>query len=259
MKVNGLHSILIVKTAHSRYPLLMFEQLVIERGEWESMLGNVDAVDLMAVKFVDLQPKQFISTCSVATCGPPRITKHHGVIPRPKVAFEYLQFAAGIDIHNHLRTGSAGFEDVWLTKSPQHRQFTGIVGFLFTNAYQASKYFGDKSISHCAFKMDLSNRIVCFQDYNSVVLRRSLPATATETTKDASSHELASLAPIGVKKQKLCFYCQHGNEEALKTKTSFYCVTCGITYPICSPVARRNCWRLHVTHGMPDKKRRLNK
>ena len=132
MKVNGLHSILIVKTAHSRYPLLMFEQLVIERGEWESMLGNVDAVDLMAVKFVDLQPKQFISTCSVATCGPPRITKHHGVIPRLQVAFEYLRFAAGIDLHNHLRTGSAGFEDVWLTKSPQHRQFARIIGFLFT-------------------------------------------------------------------------------------------------------------------------------
>ena len=141
-----------------------------------------------------------------------------------QVAFQYLRFAAGIDIHNHLRTGSAGFEDVWLTKSPQHRQFAGIVGFLFTNAYQSPKYFGDKSISHCAFKMDLSNRMVCFQDYNSVVLRRSLLATATETTKDAPSHELASLAPIGVKKQKLCF-----------------------------PVAQRNCWRLHVTHGMPAK------
>ena len=75
----------------------------------------------MSVKFVDLQPKQFISTCSASTSGEPRITRHHGNILRPQVACEYLKYAASIDIHNHIRTGTSGFEDVWLTHTPQNR------------------------------------------------------------------------------------------------------------------------------------------
>lgn len=90
---------------------------------------------LQAVKFLDLKEKQFICTCLTDTSGPPRNTKHSGEVSRPLVAFHYLESAAGIDIHNHFRTGSLGLEDVWKTKNPIHRQFAGILGFIFSNAY----------------------------------------------------------------------------------------------------------------------------
>ena len=62
-------------------------------------------------------------------------------MPHPKVAESYLSSSALIDIHNHVRTGSLGLEDIWRTLEPQKRQFAGIFGFIFTNAYLAYKYF----------------------------------------------------------------------------------------------------------------------
>ena len=67
---------------------------------------------------MDLQAKEFISTCSTSLEGPPRVTKHHGLVKRPEVAHDYLSYASGIDIFNRFRTGGTGLEDVWHTKSP---------------------------------------------------------------------------------------------------------------------------------------------
>ena len=66
---------------------------------------------------------------------------------RPKVAEEYWKYTAAIDIHNHYRNGSAGLKDVWLTKSPHKQQLGGILGFYFTSAYLAMKYFGKKQVA----------------------------------------------------------------------------------------------------------------
>ena len=63
---------------------------------------------MLACLFKDLKEKQFISNCSTSLEGEPRVTKHHGEIARPQVAEVYLKMAAGIDIHNHVRTGSSG-------------------------------------------------------------------------------------------------------------------------------------------------------
>ena len=93
--------------------------------------------------------KQFISTCSCTLSGQPRKTKHHGDVSRPKDAEESLMYCAGINIHNHVKTGSLGYEDIWLTRNAIHRQFAGITGFLFTNAY-------------LDFKMALSNQMVTY-------------------------------------------------------------------------------------------------
>ena len=138
MNKNGLFAIMLVKTAHKNYPrLALRENPLKERGQWKSLAGNIKDVKMMAVLFKDLKEKQFISSCSTDLEGEPRITRHHGNISRPKVAETYLKLAAGIDIHNHVRTGSVGLEDVWRTKEYVHRQFAGITGFIFTNAYLA--------------------------------------------------------------------------------------------------------------------------
>ena len=70
--------------------------------------------------------------------------------------------AAGIDIHNHVgRFGS--LEDVWKTKSYNHRQFAGITGFIFTNAFLAINYFNNVKVDitgvsgmHTSFKIKLA-------------------------------------------------------------------------------------------------------
>ena len=121
---------------------------------------------LQAVSFQDIKKKQFIYTCSTILLGSPRKTKHLGEVSRPKVAEFYLNHAAAIDIHNHIRTGSMGLEDAILTKSPHIRQFTGILGFLFTNAYLAYRYFkpNRSSLGHVNFKMARSNQLVEFNE-----------------------------------------------------------------------------------------------
>ena len=193
----------------------------------------------------------FISSCSASTSGRPRNTKHHGQVSQPQVAVDYLDYAAGIDIHNHVRTGSTGFEDAWLTKAPHHRQFAGTMGFVFTNAYLAQKYFHDKKLVHSSFKVELANSMKTFIDKKGVTLRRlinipSVPEVATLT------HVLLS---IGNKKQMPCYYCRHGHaDKSKRNKTSFYCSLCGIDKPICTP-HMHDCWTQHLHNGMPAKRR----
>ena len=87
------------------------------------------------------------------------------------VAETYLKMAAGIDIHNHIRTGSAGLEDLWKTKSYIHHQFAGITGFIFTNTFLAINYFNNFKVDitgvsgiHTSFKMKLANQLVSYKD-----------------------------------------------------------------------------------------------
>ena len=137
---------LLVKTAHKQYLKEILGETELERGDWTLVTSTIDDVKLLAVRFQDLKYKQFISTCSTSTEGPPRVAKHHENISRPQVAADYLKYAAGIDIHNHVWQGTAAFEDVWKTKDRHIRQFSGIMSFVFTNAFLATKYFPKKDL-----------------------------------------------------------------------------------------------------------------
>lgn len=253
MNQNGLYSILLVKTAHKLYPRQLLSRTNLTRGKWVSATNEIDGVELQAVKFLDLQEKQFISTSSCSIPGPPRNTKHCGKVARPLVAFQYLESAAGIDIHNHVRTGSLGLEDVWHTKNPIHRQFAGILGFLFTNAYLAYNYFRKTSIKHVDFKIKLANLMVTF-DPESAVMTRPKEVLATEDQLQIS-HGVVKLSEKGVRRQKPCFFCQHGRGIPKKVLTSYYCFECGIDKPLCPPTSSRKCFELHISHGMPTKRR----
>ena len=118
LKQSGLYSIMIVKTAHKRFPREALDSHNLEIGEWVAYNATFDDVKLQAVSFQDIKKKQFISTCSTTVPGNPRKTKHLGEVSRPKVGEFYLNHAAPINIHNHVRTGSMGLEDAILTKSP---------------------------------------------------------------------------------------------------------------------------------------------
>ena len=103
---------MLVKTAHKNFPHQLLGNTTLQRGEWVAYTTDEDSIKLQACRFKDLKVKDFVSTCSTALPGNPRKTKHHGNVPRPKVAEEYLQYSAAIDIHNHYRCGSAALEDV---------------------------------------------------------------------------------------------------------------------------------------------------
>ena len=165
----------------------------LKQGQWVSYTRNVDGTNIMATSYMDLKKKQFVSTCSTTLHGKPRVTKH-GIVQRPKVAETYLQNAAAIDIHNHVRTGSLGCEDVLLTKSPQMRQFSGIIGFLFTNAYLAFKKFkhGEEKTKHVNFKVYLSTALCRYKENVSVQVRSSLQMENQEALV-ASEHKIEKL------------------------------------------------------------------
>ena len=166
---------------------------MLNHVEKNAASGNIDGGKMMAVLFKDLQEKQFTLTCSTSLEEKPRETKHHGKIKHPKVAEHYLKMAAGIDIHNHVRTGSSGLEDVWSTKDYIHQQFAGILGFSFSNTFLAATYFTlnsqNKSIGevcHVNFKIKLANQQVSFKLANENPAQ-SLSASKTEGTIQGTS------------------------------------------------------------------------
>ena len=109
---NGLNSIMLVKTTYKNYPVDMLNESQLAQGKWIALQTKKKDVKLHTVKFLNLKEKQFVSTCSITLPGPPRKTKYCGEIICPTVAYEYLQPAASIDIHNHVHKASVGFEDV---------------------------------------------------------------------------------------------------------------------------------------------------
>lgn len=168
LRNRGLYSIMIVKTAHKQYPRLLLPETALQRKEWEAYTATIDGVEYQACRFLDLKMKDSISTYSTAIPGRPRQTRHHGLVPRPQVAEQYLKNSASIDVHNHYRTGSCGFEDIWHTKNPHRRQLAGILGFCFTNSFLAMKYFtGQKTLPHHSFKMTAANALVSTSLANS--------------------------------------------------------------------------------------------
>ena len=253
MNQNGLYAIMLVKTAHRNYPKSLLNNNQLSRGKWVSMQTESNGVKLQANKFMDLKNKQFITTCSTDLPGPPRKTKHAGDINRPMVAYEYLESAASIDIHNHVRTGSLGFEDIWKTKQPIHRQFAGVVGFIFTNAYLASNYFQKKEVKHVCFKINLSNAMVTFED-NIYTSRNSSLTMLPEQSQVTENHIICKFSAKGERKQKPCFYCRHGKNDPKRVLTSYYCQSCGEDKPLCAPTSGRQCFHLHILHGMPKKR-----
>lgn len=256
MKEHGLYSIMLVKTAHKEFPRELLSEKELQRGEWISFSRNVDDVAVQAVSFMDLQLKDFIGTCSTILPGPPRKTKYSGDVSRPQIAYDFLNAAASIDIHNHSRTGGMAFEDVWLTQDPILRQFAGIMGFLFTNAYLALKHFKHdrinraNSLAHHTFKSALANQLVKYNE-NKVRRRLSLEAQKEEENNLVLNTHTTYKLP-GPRK---CYYCRHAYDRLILNNTTFGCRSCKV--PLCKESTKgRTCWNNHVIKGLPSRKYR---
>ena len=151
-----MRSNFLVTTGHKKYPRFLLRETDIACGEWCSATAEIEGQELLVVRFLDLKEKQFITNVSTSITGPPRVTKYHGNVTRPMVAYEYLDTSSAIDIHNHFRTGSCGLEDAWLTKNPMHRQAAGIFGKA-EESLLTKRFFQKSDIRHSDFKIALAN------------------------------------------------------------------------------------------------------
>ena len=123
---------MLVKTAHKNFQRALLRKACLQRGEWQSCTTEmIDGTKLQAVRFVDLQTKDFTLTSSTAIPGLPRKTKHHGLVQRPQVAEQYLKHAGAIDVHNHFWSGNCALEDVWHTKKSKVQAICWDLGILF--------------------------------------------------------------------------------------------------------------------------------
>ena len=116
---KGLHSIMLVKTAHKQFSMCLLGQKTLEMGQWVAYTATVND-KVQACQFRDLKLKEFFSTCSSSIAGKPRKTKQHGMVPHPRDVEEYLKYSASTDVHNHYHTRNVGLKDIWHTQSP-HR------------------------------------------------------------------------------------------------------------------------------------------
>ena len=55
------------------------------------------------------------------------------------------------------------------------------------------------------------------------------------------------------KTKTLVFFYQHGRLEPKRTLTSYFCSEYRIDKAICPTTSPKNCFQLHITHGMTAK------
>ena len=149
-----------------------------------------------------------------------------------------------------------GYENAWQTQNPHHRQFAGLTGFLFTNAFLAYNYFKKENTDHVDFKVNLFNDMLDFEERDVVLPMRYPANVANNIITSMVTHPLKKLAKIGERMQLLCHYCAHAYAEHRWHKTSYFCGTCGDSFPLCSPTSLRKCFQNHIEFGMPEKKYR---
>ena len=63
LRKHVLFSIMLVKTAHKNFPQTLLGEACLQRGEWQSCTTEmIDVTNLQAVRFVDLETKDFINS-----------------------------------------------------------------------------------------------------------------------------------------------------------------------------------------------------
>ena len=144
-----------------------------------------------------------------------------------------------------ILSGSLGL-DVVKTHVPHLRQVTGIIGFLFTNAYLAYRKFkpGQAQLKHGDFKIELAAKMLKYAEGCHDISLRS--ASACDISMLQEEHRIARFAH-----SKPCYMCRHANPQSSKrVNTTFCCEKCNV--PLCKPShpSGRLCWNMHLD-GLP--------
>ena len=253
LKAKGLNSIMMVETAHKLFPRYHLSRQKASLKPGEFVLREQKSKDLLAIRYQDKKQFEMTASCSTTLPRKPRTKiRRNGekvMIPRPAVVSEYFDHADAIDVYNHIRTGQRGLEDTWRSQSPMIRQFSGLQGFIETNAYQAMKCFGNvPTLAHYEFRENLANELITnkLDCEEKLDLRRRVEA-------ESYQHRVGKL-----EKQAKCFYCSHSGQKRIRSFTKYYCtnVICGPKQPLCSHTTGRTCFEDHIIYGFPAKKYR---
>ena len=132
LKKLDLFSIMNIKVACRGFPKSTLKTK-LNRGAMSLATKTEDDVNLIAVFWKDKSDKQFIATCGeLGYSETGRITRNGTEIPRPKIATEYFENVAAIDVKNHTRLGgkNGGWKDVFRTTTPWHKYFSGLIGMI---------------------------------------------------------------------------------------------------------------------------------
>eukprot|EP00122_Pirum_gemmata_P001777 Pgem_evm1s1603 len=90
---------------------------------------NIELVDKPDVQSAKELTSELGSTAATTVSDKRRITRNGTEIKTPKIASEYFEYAAGIDVKNHTRLDgkNGGWEDILCTHTPWHKYFSGLV------------------------------------------------------------------------------------------------------------------------------------
>ena len=132
LKKLDVFSIMDIKVACRGFPKSTLKTK-LNRGAMSLATKTEDDVNLIAVSWKDKSDKQFIATCGeLGYSETGRITRNGTEIPRPKIATEYFENVAAIDVKNHTRLGgkNGGWKDVFRTTTPWRKYFSGFIGMI---------------------------------------------------------------------------------------------------------------------------------
>ena len=159
---RGLYFMGAIKTAHSFFPASYLLKLPLvqqaSRGTCYTLQSSYKSRDgqdrvLLATAWNDKKTKLIVSTCGTTSAATPssrsrssvymdsdsgllETKKNKKVVPRNNIVFKFHEYFGAVDIHNHLRQGSLGFERHWKTKKFSHRFFMTLLGICITNAFR---------------------------------------------------------------------------------------------------------------------------
>ena len=155
LKKHKMHSILIVKQGHKRYPKKFLDETMADWPSGSHMVleANIEGEDLIAMgyKYNSRSVIFFLASKGAAHTLPGvpysadfiRSTDQHQCcrkIPRPHLASTYYLHNNKIDMHNHARQFELAIEKAWVTGDGYWRCFQTILGITVCDAWKLYKH-----------------------------------------------------------------------------------------------------------------------
>ena len=164
------------------------------------------------------------------------------VIAYPEVVHNHYLYRHSVDDHNNKRHSPIGLEEVWATKTWEHRVFAFLLAVTEVNVKLAMEYFfQQEKTSQLDFRKQLAKALI-YNDYMEVDSPRKRPRPATTENQE---HSLETL-PVNTK------FCGAKIVEACSEYPQKQCSICKKkrcrTYCSCTPGEHvcKGCYGIHM-------------
>lgn len=259
LKIRGMDSIGIVKTAHKGYPKEKLEEMCPAVAGALATLSAIIACQ--AVGVFTLMAGQWrtsrhhkLTLLSTASSYAPSPTPYlsgpnRREVPAPVIVLLwYLNFGK-VDAFNHTMVagGSNGWEHMLRLKSKRNFPlFTGLMSMIDANIFIAMKYFfpdENKDLTHAGMRRMLATALI----NNPLRIPEDAPDYVEDVPDRACTHEQEFLDSYSN-----CYICFHTGRGRKGTKLQ--CKKCDVR--LCRDSAERQCWTEHLVNGLPPKSKK---